>query len=70
MNKKQKLLKQMAKRAKARENKKEKPNPSSKVKPRYISKAERAKLEALAAEEAKQQEEQGQADATPSAEQE
>ncbi|MCF1427501.1 MAG: DUF2986 domain-containing protein [Shewanella sp.] len=49
MNKKQKLIKQMAKRAKARENKKEKPNPSSKVKPRYISKAERAKLEALAA---------------------
>lgn len=44
MNKKQKVLKQMAKRAKAKENKKEKPNPSKKAKPRYISKAERAKL--------------------------
>lgn len=51
MNKKQKVLKQMAKRAKAKENKKEKPNPSKKAKPRYISKAERAKLELQAAQD-------------------
>ena len=45
MNKRQKITKKLAKRAKARENQKEKQNPSSKVKPRYISKAERAKME-------------------------
>lgn len=46
MNKKQKIIKKMAKRAKAKENKKEKLNPSKVVKTKYISKAERAKLEA------------------------
>lgn len=47
MNKKQKMIKKMAKRAKAKENKKEKPNPSAQLKHRYISKAERAKLEQI-----------------------
>lgn len=41
------MIKKMAKRAKAKENKKEKPNPSAQLKHRYISKAERAKLEQI-----------------------
>jgi hypothetical protein len=50
MNKRQKITKQLAKRAKARQNK---IDPSSVAAPgagkkRYISKAERAKLEAAA----------------------
>ncbi|ABK47933.1 DUF2986 domain-containing protein [Shewanella sp. FJAT-51649] len=44
MNKKQKIVKKMAKREKAKQNKIEKPKVG--VKPRYISKAERARLEA------------------------
>jgi hypothetical protein len=52
MNRRQALIKKMAKRTKARENKKEKPNAGA-AKDRYISKAERAKMEAEAqAEEA------------------
>lgn len=47
MNRRQALIKKMAKRTKARENKKEKPNAGA-AKDRYISKAERAKLEAEA----------------------
>lgn len=47
MNRRQALIKKMAKRTKARENKKEKPNAGA-TKDRYISKAERAKLEAEA----------------------
>ncbi|MCL1143073.1 DUF2986 domain-containing protein [Shewanella gaetbuli] len=50
MNKKQQMIKKLAKRAKARKNKVVPDNPSSKVKPRYISKAERAKLEQAEAE--------------------
>ncbi|QBF84339.1 DUF2986 domain-containing protein [Shewanella maritima] len=46
MNKKQQMNKKMAKRAKAKKNKTAMPNPSSKPKERYISKAERAKLAA------------------------
>ncbi|AYV14108.1 MULTISPECIES: DUF2986 domain-containing protein [Shewanella] len=45
MNKRQKLTKKLAKRAKARENKKEIPN-SGPAKQGYISKAERAKIAA------------------------
>ncbi|QTE88235.1 DUF2986 domain-containing protein [Shewanella algae] len=45
MNKRQKLTKKLAKRAKARENKKEIPNPGP-AKQGYISKAERAKIAA------------------------
>ncbi|MBV7316598.1 DUF2986 domain-containing protein [Shewanella sp. NIFS-20-20] len=48
MNKKQKIIKKMAKRAKARENQKEHPVQGGQ-KPKYISKAERAKMEADAA---------------------
>ncbi|WP_088211372.1 DUF2986 domain-containing protein [Shewanella sp. Shew256] len=44
MNKKQKIVKKMAKREKAKQNKIEKPKVGTK--PRYISKAERARLEA------------------------
>lgn len=44
MNKKQKIVKKMAKREKAKQNKIEKPKVGAK--PRYISKAERARLEA------------------------
>ncbi|MCW3174051.1 DUF2986 domain-containing protein [Shewanella subflava] len=44
MNKKQQMIKKLAKRAKARQNKVVPDNPSSKPKERYISKAERAKL--------------------------
>lgn len=47
MNRRQALIKKMAKRTKARENKKEKPNAGA-AKDRYISKAERAKMEAEA----------------------
>ncbi|MBO2569872.1 DUF2986 domain-containing protein [Shewanella algae] len=46
MNKRQKLTKKLAKRAKARENKKEIPN-SGPAKQGYISKAERAKIAAV-----------------------
>ncbi|MBR9729508.1 DUF2986 domain-containing protein [Shewanella intestini] len=52
MNKKQQMIKKMAKRAKAKSNKVVQPNPSSKPKERYISKAEREKI---AAEEAAKQ---------------
>jgi hypothetical protein len=45
MNKKQQMIKKLAKRAKARKNKVEPDNPSLKPKDRYISKAERAKME-------------------------
>ncbi|QWL05972.1 DUF2986 domain-containing protein, partial [Shewanella indica] len=45
MNKRQKLTKKLAKRAKARENKKELPN-AGPAKQGYISKAERAKIAA------------------------
>ncbi|QIR14388.1 DUF2986 domain-containing protein [Shewanella aestuarii] len=45
MNKKQQMIKKLAKRAKARKNKIEPDNPSLKPKDRYISKAERAKME-------------------------
>ncbi|BCV45470.1 DUF2986 domain-containing protein [Shewanella algae] len=45
MNKRQKLTKKLAKRAKARENKKEIPN-SGPAKQGYISKTERAKIAA------------------------
>ncbi len=48
MNKKQKIVKKMAKREKAKQNKIEKPKVGAK--PRYISKAERARLEAEAPE--------------------
>lgn len=44
MNKKQVMIKKLAKRAKARQNKVVPDNPSTKVKERYISKAERAKM--------------------------
>ncbi|UJF20623.1 DUF2986 domain-containing protein [Shewanella sp. OMA3-2] len=44
MNKKQVMIKKLAKRAKARKNKVVPDNPSTKVKERYISKAERAKM--------------------------
>lgn len=44
MNKKQKIVKKIAKREKAKQNKIEKPKVGAK--PRYISKAERARLEA------------------------
>ncbi len=44
MNKKQKIVKKMAKREKAKQNKIEKPKVGAKAK--YISKAERARLEA------------------------
>lgn len=44
MNKKQKIVKKMAKREKAKQNKIEKPKVGAK--PRYISKAERARIEA------------------------
>ena len=50
MNRKQALIKKMAKRTKARENKKEHPNHGAKD--RYISKADRAKLEAAELETA------------------
>ncbi|BCV36486.1 MULTISPECIES: DUF2986 domain-containing protein [Shewanella] len=52
MNKRQKLTKKLAKRAKARENKKELPN-AGPAKQGYISKAERAKIAAAEAEQAK-----------------
>lgn len=48
MNKKQKIVKKMAKREKAKQNKIEKPKVGEK--PRYISKAERARLEAETSE--------------------
>ncbi|ABI38700.1 hypothetical protein Shewmr4_1624 [Shewanella sp. MR-4] len=48
MNKKQKIVKKMAKREKAKQNKIEKPKVGAK--PRYISKAERARLEAETSE--------------------
>ncbi|QSX42191.1 DUF2986 domain-containing protein [Shewanella cyperi] len=47
MNKRQAIIKKLAKRAKARDNKKEKPKVGAKE--RYISKAERATLEAAEA---------------------
>ncbi|MGR6502638.1 DUF2986 domain-containing protein [Shewanella sp. Koi 1] len=50
MNKKQKIVKKMAKREKAKQNKIEKPKVGAK--PRYISKAERARLEAASPEAA------------------
>ncbi|WP_445777687.1 DUF2986 domain-containing protein [Shewanella sp.] len=53
MNRKQEMIKKMAKRAKARKNKVVPSNPSSKPVERYISKAERAKIAlAEAAEQA------------------
>ncbi|MGL4475909.1 MAG: DUF2986 domain-containing protein [Shewanella sp.] len=48
MNKKQKIIKKMAKRTKARENQKEHPVQGG-LKAKYISKAERAKMEAAQA---------------------
>ncbi|WP_394133159.1 DUF2986 domain-containing protein [Shewanella maritima] len=45
MNRKQQMNKKMAKRAKAKKNKVSQPNPSNKPVERYISKAERAKME-------------------------
>ena len=44
MNRKQEMIKKMAKRAKARSNKVVPSNPSNKPVERYISKAERAKM--------------------------
>ncbi|ABE55653.1 conserved hypothetical protein [Shewanella denitrificans OS217] len=49
MNRKQEMIKKLAKRAKARSNKVEPSNPQKTQKPKYISKAEREKL-ALAQE--------------------
>ncbi|MBB1271083.1 DUF2986 domain-containing protein [Shewanella sp. SR44-3] len=49
MNRKQEMIKKLAKRAKARANKVEPSNPQKVLKPKYISKAEREKL-ALAQE--------------------
>jgi len=51
MNRKQEMIKKLAKRAKARANKVVPSNPSTKTVERYISKAEREKI-ALAAEQA------------------
>ncbi|WP_372872245.1 DUF2986 domain-containing protein [Shewanella sp.] len=65
MNRRQALIKKMAKRTKARENKKEKPNAGA-AKDRYISKAERAKMEAEAnAVEEAEADTQGAEDAPP-----
>ncbi|MGX9462462.1 DUF2986 domain-containing protein [Shewanella sp. A14] len=44
MNRKQEMIKKLAKRAKARKNKVVPSNPSSKPVERYISKAEREKI--------------------------
>jgi len=51
MNKKQKIIKKIAKRAKARLNKVDPATIGAPVKSGYISKAERAKMAALAAAE-------------------
>ena len=53
MNKKQKIIKKIAKRAKARQNKIE--TTTVGAKPRYISKAERARLEEQNASSAEQE---------------
>jgi hypothetical protein len=45
MNRKQEMIKKLAKRAKARSNKVDPANPTKNPKPKYISKAERAKLD-------------------------
>lgn len=47
MNKKQKIIKKIAKRAKARQNKVDPATVGAPVKSGYVSKAERAKQEAL-----------------------
>lgn len=52
MNRKQEMIKKLAKRAKARANKVVPSNPSSKPVERYISKAEREKIALAAAEQA------------------
>ena len=52
MNRKQEMIKKLAKRAKARKNKVVPSNPSSKPVERYISKAEREKIALAAAEQA------------------
>jgi hypothetical protein len=44
MNRKQEIIKKLAKRAKARQNKVVPSNPSNKTVERYISKAEREKI--------------------------
>jgi hypothetical protein len=44
MNRKQEMIKKLAKRAKARQNKVVPSNPSNKTVERYISKAEREKI--------------------------
>ncbi|GGP39623.1 MULTISPECIES: DUF2986 domain-containing protein [Shewanella] len=51
MNRKQEMIKKLAKRAKARKNKVVPSNPSSKPVERYISKAEREKIALAAAAE-------------------
>ncbi|GGB73352.1 DUF2986 domain-containing protein [Shewanella inventionis] len=51
MNRKQEMIKKMAKRAKARKNKVVPSNPSTKPVERYISKAEREKIALAAAAE-------------------
>jgi hypothetical protein len=45
MNRKQEMIKKLAKRAKARSNKVDPANPTKNPKPKYISKAERTKLD-------------------------
>lgn len=51
MNRKQEMIKKLAKRAKARSNKVEPSNPTKNPKPKYIPKAEREKLAKIEAEQ-------------------
>lgn len=58
MNKKQKIIKKIAKRAKARLNKVDPATIGAPIRSGYISKAERAKMAALAASTAQVEEQQ------------